>query len=98
MVSLRPSWRTTMKPYSWLTRRSVGLSVLYLLLVLSKGYGLDPSRRISQYGHTVWSTQDGLVNATSVITQTTDGYVWTVTASGLARFDGVNFVPWTAPR
>ena len=87
-----------MKPYGWLLRRSVWLCVLYLLVVPSKGYSLDPSRRISQYGHTLWRTQDGLVNATSLITQTTDGYIWTPTANGLARFDGVNFVPWTAPR
>ena len=87
-----------MKPYGWLMRRSVWLCVLYLLVVPSKGYSLDPSRRISQYGHTLWRTQDGLVNATSLITQTTDGYIWTPTASGLARFDGVNFVPWMAPR
>lgn len=79
-------------------RRSVWLSGLYLLFILAKAYSLDPSRRISQYGHTLWRTQDGLVNATSAITQTTDGYIWTVTTSGLARFDGVNFVPWTAPR
>lgn len=87
-----------MKPYSWLMRRSVWLSALYVLFILSKVYSLDPSRRISQYGHALWRTQDGLVNATSLITQTTDGYIWTVTRSGLTRFDGVNFVPWTAPR
>src|SRR5262249_18515491 len=92
------SWGTTMKLHAWLVRRSVWLSALYLLLVLAKGYSLDPSRRISQYGHTLWRIEDGVVNATSLITQTTDGYIWTVTASGLARFDRVNFVPWTAPR
>jgi hypothetical protein len=94
---LRPSWITRMQPSGRVRRRSVWLSALYLL-VLAKGYGLDPSRRISQYGHALWRTQDGLVNATSLITQTTDGYLWTPTARGLARFDGVNFVPWTAPR
>src|SRR5215470_8842712 len=78
--------------------RSACLAVLYVLIVFAKAHSLDPNRRISQYGHTVWRTQDGLVNATSVIAQTTDGYIWTVTTSGLARFDGVNFVPWTAPR
>jgi signal transduction histidine kinase/ligand-binding sensor domain-containing protein len=68
-----------------------------MLFVLAKAYSLDPTRRISQYGHTLWRTQDGLVDATSSITQTTDGYVWISTPNGLARFDGVNFVPWTAP-
>src|SRR5215813_163980 len=87
-----------MKPYRLLMRRSVWLSALYMLLLLAKGYSLDPHRRISQYGHTVWRTQDGVVNATSLVTQTSDGYIWTGIASGLARFDGVNFVPWTVPK
>jgi ligand-binding sensor domain-containing protein len=87
-----------MKPYRLLVWRSVWVCALYLLFVLAKAYSLDPTRRISQYGHTLWRTQDGLVDATSSITQTTDGYVWISTPNGLARFDGVNFVPWTAPR
>ena len=57
-----------MKPCKWLVLRSVWLCALYLLFVLSKVYGLDPSRRISQYGHTLWRVQDGLVNETSSIT------------------------------
>jgi signal transduction histidine kinase/ligand-binding sensor domain-containing protein len=89
---------STLRLSRWRVRRSVFLSVLYLLFVLPKAYSLDPSRRISQYGHTLWRTQDGVVNATSLITQTTDGYIWTPTTSGLARFDGVNFVPWTPLR
>lgn len=59
---------------------------------------LDPTRHISQYGHSVWRVQDGLVGATSPITQTTDGYVWIGTANGLAHFDGVNFVSWSPPQ
>jgi hypothetical protein len=33
----------------------------------------------------------------SAMTQTTDGYLWVVDASGLRRFDGVHFVPWMPP-
>lgn len=87
-----------MKPYKRLVRRSVSLCALCLLLLPARGYGLDPSRRISQYGHTVWRTEDGVVNATSPMTQTTDGYIWVTTQNGLARFDGVSFVSWTPPR
>jgi signal transduction histidine kinase/ligand-binding sensor domain-containing protein len=79
-------------------QRSLWLSAIYLLLLLARGYGLDPSRRISQYGHSIWRWQDGLVNAASPITQTTDGYIWIIGTNGLTRFDGVNFVPWTPPR
>ena len=89
-----------MEPYGRLVRRSVWLCSIYLLLLLANCYGLDPSRRISQYGHTLWRRQDTLISATSEITQTTDGYIWVRTGSplGLARFDGVNFVPWTPPQ
>jgi diguanylate cyclase (GGDEF)-like protein len=53
---------------------------------------LDPHRTISQYLHATWTTSTGLPQ-TSVYTiaQTTDGYLWVGTESGLARFDGVRF-------
>jgi ligand-binding sensor domain-containing protein len=56
---------------------------------------LDPSRRISQYVHTAWRIQDGVIpGLPEAITQTTDGYLWIGTYAGLVRFDGVRFVPW----
>jgi signal transduction histidine kinase/ligand-binding sensor domain-containing protein len=59
---------------------------------------LDPARRISQYGHTAWRAQDGVFNGSPiVITQTTDGYLWIGTNTGLIRFDGVRFAPWSPP-
>jgi ligand-binding sensor domain-containing protein len=59
---------------------------------------LDPTRQISQYGHTAWRIQDGVFGgAPHAITQTADGYLWVGTESGLLRFDGVRFVPWTPP-
>ena len=42
----------------------------------------------------VWSKQQGLPdNAVTAVLQTRDGYLWVGTAGGLARFDGVRFVP-----
>src|SRR6201998_551951 len=58
---------------------------------------LDPTRAISQYGHTVWRIQDGAVDPASSITQTADGYLWLATSNGLLRFDGVKFVPFHPP-
>ena len=59
---------------------------------------LDTSRQISQYGHTAWRIEDGFfAGAPNVMTQTTDGYLWIGTQSGLMRFDGVRFVPWRPP-
>jgi signal transduction histidine kinase/ligand-binding sensor domain-containing protein len=58
---------------------------------------LDPARRISQYAHTAWRTQDDVVEVGTTITQTTDGYLWLGTRNGLLRFDGVKFVPYDSP-
>src|SRR5262245_13529987 len=61
---------------------------------------LDPSRLISQYGHTVWRTEDVLVNAASPIAQTADGYIWFagIGRDHLVRFDGARFVPVRPPK
>jgi ligand-binding sensor domain-containing protein/signal transduction histidine kinase len=46
----------------------------------------------------VWRVQEGYFNGTPrAIAQTTDGYLWMGTESGLLRFDGSQFVPWTSP-
>lgn len=84
-------------------RIRAGIPVVALLASLTglscvPAAGLDPSRRISQYGHTAWRIQDGLFNgAPSAITQTADGYLWIGTSAGLVRFDGVRFTPWSSP-
>lgn len=56
---------------------------------------LDPTRRISQYVHTAWRIQDGVLpNLPLAFAQTSDGYLWIGTFGGLVRFDGVDFVSW----
>ena len=82
-------------------KRSPSVRALLLLAVFllsSVGWmaALDPSKRISQYGHTAWRIQDGYFAGQAwSIAQTTDGYLWVGTAAGLLRFDGVQFVPWS---
>jgi signal transduction histidine kinase/ligand-binding sensor domain-containing protein len=59
-------------------------------------HGVDPNRRITQYGHTAWRLQDGFFTGVpQAVAQTADGYLWIGTANGLFRFDGVRFVPLT---
>ena len=49
--------------------------------------------RITQYAHTAWRLQDAAFAGTPLtIAQTTDGYIWVGTESGLLRFDGVQFL------
>ena len=82
-------------------RRSFVLGIILagLLFVMARhALAVDPSRRVSQYGHTVWRIQDGAISPPTNIAQTTDGFLWITTAQGLMRFDGVRFMPWQAPQ
>jgi PAS domain S-box-containing protein len=77
----------------------MGRAIILLAIVCFHsvaGFALDHHRRISQYQHTAWRSQDGVVTG-STMTQTTDGYLWLGTSEGLFRFDGVQFVPF-APK
>lgn len=66
-----------------------------LLLEVASAWAVDPTHLISQYGHTAWRIQDGFFNGTVIAAaQTTDGYIWIGTFSGLWRFDGVRFAPF----
>lgn len=64
-----------------------------LLLTVVPAHALNPNLQISQYGHSKWMIHDGVFGDTSwAIAQTTDGYLWFGTQSGLLRFDGVRFI------
>ncbi len=76
------------------------LPCLFLLLMGSfdSAIARDPDARLSQYGHTAWRVQDGVLpGAVRAITQTRDGYLWVGTSAGLLRFDGVRFIPISPP-
>jgi ligand-binding sensor domain-containing protein len=71
---------------------------LLFFFAVNRVWAVDPSRHISQYGHTAWRIQDGVLSGAALaVTQTTDGYLWIGTRAGLVRFDGVRFVPWASP-
>src|SRR6202142_1437319 len=71
---------------------------VFFLFTISPMGALDPSRQLSQYGHTAWRIEDGVfAGSPNAITQTTDGYLWIGTQAGLTRFDGVRFVSWRPP-
>jgi len=66
-----------------------------LALLCAPVFALNPNRDVSQYAHTTWRIQEGFFNGrVNAIAQTTDGYMWFGTGTGLARFDGVRFTPW----
>jgi signal transduction histidine kinase/ligand-binding sensor domain-containing protein len=79
------------------SRHSI-LGFVVMALVCPRLVALDHSRKITQYGHSMWRIQDGFLPAPpEAIAQTGDGYLWIGTDAGLLRFDGVRFVPWTSP-
>jgi PAS domain S-box-containing protein len=54
--------------------------------------GLDSRRDIDQYGHRVWTSQNGVPGeAVYQVLQTVDGYLWLRTSAGLVQFDGDRF-------
>jgi hypothetical protein len=57
-------------------------------------YGIDPGRSLDQLDHTGWTYIAGSPGEVNALAQTTDGYLWLGTATGLFRFDGVRFHPY----
>lgn len=51
---------------------------------------LDQTRRIAQFHHTAWSTEEGIPADIWSIAQTPDGYLWLGSINGLYRFDGIS--------
>jgi PAS domain S-box-containing protein len=68
-------------------------SWLYLLLLLLNLplYGIDRDRRLDQLYHTAWTFKEGAPGEIHALAQTTDGYLWLGTATGLFRSDGIRF-------
>lgn len=55
-------------------------------------YALDPAKSLSQYVHSQWGKDKGIVGGTIyAICQSGDGYLWIGTDRGLVRFDGERF-------
>lgn len=91
---------TAVKPATCMTRNGLIATCFVCLLIAGAGraHGLDPSKRLTQYRHSMWRVQDGFFpGGPSWVSQTADGYLWVATWSGAFRFDGVRFVPWSPP-
>jgi ligand-binding sensor domain-containing protein/signal transduction histidine kinase len=68
------------------------IHAIALLCLVNAAFGLDPTRRISQYVHDKWGEDKGFVGGRIyAIGQSADGYLWIGTERGLVRFDGSNF-------
>jgi ligand-binding sensor domain-containing protein len=68
------------------------ISGIVLLCLVNAAFGLDPTRRISQYVHDTWGGDKGFIGGRIyAIRQSADGYLWIGTERGLVRFDGSKF-------
>ncbi len=87
-----------MSPAYWFftTLSVLGPYMLCLSLLEQPAHALDPNKRITQYIHTAWRYADGSGESAYGITQTSDGFLWTV-AGDMKTFDGVRFITWDGP-
>jgi ligand-binding sensor domain-containing protein/signal transduction histidine kinase len=71
---------------------AAGLLLLATFGLPKTAFGLDPTRKLTQYVHRIWQSQQGLPQGAILqIFQTRQGYLWLATQTGLVRFDGVRF-------
>ena len=92
MPSANPVWLSAQKPESRNMQRS-WLCLLTLLLCIPL-YGIDRDRNLDQLYHTSWTYAEGAPGEVHALAQTTDGYLWLGTATGLFRTDGTRFQPY----
>ena len=65
------------------------------LLAAGVAEGLEPGKRLSQYGLDVWQQEQGLPqNTVQTVLRGRDGYLWLGTQEGLVRFDGARFTTY----
>jgi signal transduction histidine kinase/ligand-binding sensor domain-containing protein len=78
---------------------TLGSCLTCVLLMADPAHALDPNKRITQYMHTSWRTQDGSLPAGMYhIAQTPDGFIWLLSLPGnVYRFDGIKVLAWRFP-
>ena len=80
------------KRHRWFRRVLLAGVLLLPLALADRGFALNPAKDLTQYNCWTWSRQNGLTaSGINAIVQTQDGFLWFGTASGLLRFDGIQF-------
>lgn len=87
---MNPTWRIRCSPRIGLFARIL-LTWLFCAILYAPAFSLDRDRRIDEFYHTAWTYADGVPGEVHALAQTTDGYLWVGTSTGLVRFDGVRF-------
>ena len=69
-----------------------GVLAIAALLWCSCAAALNPSLTIKQMLHTAWGPREGApLGGVQALAQTSDGFLWLLSNSGLYRFDGIAF-------
>ena len=68
------------------------LNIVASILLGVSQFDSAPPRPITQLVHTRWTARDGAPTEIRALAQTSEGYLWLGTRTGLVRFDGVRFV------
>src|ERR1700722_12878697 len=85
-------------PPLWYGKRRFGawLSLLFLAVYASDAVAVDPSQHLSDLNYSCWSFKEGAPQSVYALAQSSDGYLWLGTGTGLISFDGVQFELFTA--
>lgn len=75
--------------------RALSICTLLLFFVTAAN-ALNPDRDIHQLAHRSWGEKDGYPGRAQALAQTTDGFLWIGSDTGLFRFDGVRFERYVA--
>lgn len=80
-------------------RHTALLGSIFLLssTILFGQYRLDPNKTLEQYNYNHWDSKEGLPdNAVIHIIQSKDGYIWMASYGGITRFNGIDFLTYSA--
>ena len=72
------------------------VTILWFLWTCGLSFALDPAKPLSTQTHRIWRSEDGLLqDSATALLESRDGFLWVGTRSGLVRFDGAAFEPFS---
>ncbi|HEY9101751.1 sensor histidine kinase [Chitinimonas sp.] len=71
--------------------RHLASAALLVSSLAQPAWALDSARSLAEYRHDIWGSKEGAPGGITALAQTTDGWLWLGTDTGLYRFDGVRF-------
>jgi signal transduction histidine kinase/ligand-binding sensor domain-containing protein len=89
--------KKTMTLHTVIRRATSALALALALGLSGTAAALNPAIRLEHFNHAAWIAKDGAPAEIKVMAQTTDGWLWLGTTTGLFRFDGVRFEHYPIP-